>query len=338
MSTDPRVIILILDDVAKSAERLSHDGREADRTAERLHAHCLEFHLGVTRIANSCIAESQTVMNSGQSAVAMAQFCSARTDEHERSSRASRSGAMQAKHQADEAVRCWTKQVSLAKERVGRAHAWVSRSESLRDEAVVAYNNALHRLSELEGRLQQCRQPVQDRDSNGNYRTRYRDCSGLERAVAHASHQVDAARHEVNEAESELNRARLELQSAQLWLDDCERRLSLANSAVQLATAAMSKADHSLAEVCRAREHADACTAMAGQSMSEAVTAARLAEEAFVQVHASQRLLDEALVHRRNLANATVEACSLCRDAVRLVEDRITALTEFNDPTLRGFP
>ena len=336
MSTDPRVIILILDDLAKTAERLSHDGHDADRTAQRLHSHCLEFHLGVTRVANSCMDEAKSVIISGQAAVGMAASCSARTDEHERLSRATQSGARHAKHKADEAVQCWSERTRLARERVSRAHAWVSRSESLRNEAVVAYNNALHRLSELESRLQQCRQPVQDRDSNGNYRTRYRDCSGLERAVAHASQQVDEARHDVNEAEEELNRARLELQSAQSWLAECERCRTLAHEANRFAVAAMSKADHSLAEVCRARDHADAFTRLAGHALSEALTSQKLAEEAMVRVHASRRLLDEALVHRRNLANAAVEGCSLCRDAVCLIEDRISALIDFNSSALRG--
>lgn len=338
MSTDPRFIITLLHDLAVSIDRLNHDMRQLEAGGTHLLVHCREQVHQFGRAARARAEETHREESTCAAQVLAASKTLQRAQSQLVASEASRQQALAVRHAATNACAHWTAEVNRAKQAVARADAKVARAESVLEAAEHEYDRAVRALHEAEAELSACQEPTTTRDSQGNTRTAYRDCSSYRHAVARAQSRVEEGARRVAMAQAELERALDLLDAALRHLAHCERCLEIARRALQVAQEATVRAEAGCVEARNAVALATDCATLAESALDVARRAVQLCDEALHLHRLAEGAMSEATVHVPRFRTVITSASGLGFDAVRLIQDRVELLTLFNRPSGMGRP
>lgn len=347
---DPRVLHVLLDDLARGLRRIALEVRESIHGGEQTQRQLFEQSQLLARrieLLRGDVAHAGELANMRSDDVARAShhardaMITAQAADRDVKSTAARAAGAVAKWNAEvsraqrrvAAAQSW---VLRAENRVSSAAAWVSRARSRVTSAEMAVSRAQSELASAESALSSCRQPRYETDSNGNSRTVYNNCSGEESRVSSARSAVFHARSELANAEAELQSAKSELLAAELELDDARRELANAHADLSYCQQCLGVACAAAQLTQDAAAHANAALIAATEAV-DGVSAAQpplrdlLANQA-AMVDGIQTLDEESAVAQAETTEAQLRLQWAERHA-QVAED--TALLAGNELSLR---
>lgn len=189
--TDPRILVTVLDDLERSLRRVTLEIRDSMHGADQSQRHlCEHADLLMRRIEllRTDILRADRLANEKSEDFARA---SHRAKDADISARAANQDAAANLQRSSRGIEKWKGEVSRAKSRLANAQAWVRRAQDRVSQAQsrvtnaemrVSYaesalSSAQSRLASAQSALSSCQQPRYVRDSDGNTRTVYNNCS-----------------------------------------------------------------------------------------------------------------------------------------------------------------
>jgi hypothetical protein len=314
-STDPRVLIRLLEDLQEGLKRNTLESRETLHEAERAQAHLHEHSARLARWVRQLgmlIAEDERRAGSITNA---ADEAHSRSDDALRTAQSTLGFAEATQVKCVQARTYWQGEVTRAERRVRRA-------EAAAHAARARANAARQELWAAEAALADCEQPIITTDSKGNIRTQYRDCSGCRARV----HRARAA---VAHAEGELAAAMAELRAAQSDLAHCRGCLVRAGQALQAAIAAVAEGQAACAEALAAVAAASAARKLAEQVQQRADKErqlGRVLDGLARQVDGRVQQAGEQLHQARRHGDVVEDTARLCVNDLSLRADHLRAV------------
>jgi hypothetical protein len=328
-TTDPRVLLPLLEDLQQGLRRGTLESREtlheAESSQQHLQEHCARL-LQRTGILEAMVANDEVL--AGWIATVVEQAAGRAEDASQQANGAQRL-AEAVRAEADQAHATWRSEVGRARHRESAARAWVSRAQQHVAAAQQQLSAAHAELSAAQSELAQAQQPIVTYDQNGNAQYSYQDCTMYVMCVQQAQYLILHAEQTLHGAQSDLGSAQCELAQAQQDLARCEANLAraeqalpVARDAVEDAQAASSAARQALDAVGAARVPADGAARLAaterlmvGELLTLALQAEDLADQATEQMRS-------AWLH----GDAVEDAARLCDNDLSLRADHLRSV------------
>ena len=258
-TTDPRVLIPLLEDTQQNLNRVTNDcmasQEKALLTQRNLNEHFVRFQQRTWGLGEQVDRDSKAAASTLQ-AVEAAQGRASET--YDKANRI-RAKALQILNKSERTQKHWESEVNRACCRLEKAEDWVRKAEqrfaNAKQWVTVATERvraAMGQVEVAEGQVQACEHRLSAArsarasaeaafntcraqvnyvtDSEGNTRVSYPDCSGYEAAVRQAGHAIQNAEIDLRRMHAALDIARKELQATRIELSKATSELAAAKT------------------------------------------------------------------------------------------------------------
>lgn len=323
--TNPRLLALLLDDLAQDLERWGMRASDLISTAVLRQREALEYVVRTQRLAAIATDHSVELEEMVEAQQARIEAVYHRGKDVAAEALSLRTQAIQYGERTTRAQSFWESELQFARAWEGRAAQRVSAAEQALAQAQAELRSA---EIELDYAIRSFNACANYRDEKG----RGRDCSRELARVRSAEHRVAQARLWVNKAQTELAAARAELARAQARVKCTEAAVGMANEAHSMAQDALARSTEALGLGERGVEALESARKTVNVASGCALDAKEQSEQAQIFARQATNHAEEAYMH---LGTATTSEESAQRMRILANAElltRVNHLHELNRP------